>query len=61
MLVIRPFVFVTFTTIGIHEGALEAVVFRSHVNDGVVISVCQIEGAVHAADRLERSCVRCTA
>ena len=34
---------------------LEAVVFRSKVNDRVVVSIGEIESAVHAADRLEGS------
>lgn len=33
--------------------ALEAVVFRSKVNDRVVVSIGEIESAVHAADRLK--------
>ena len=37
---------------------LEAVVFRSKVNDRVVVSIGEIESAVHAADRLEGSGVR---
>ena len=54
VLVVRPLVFITVTSIGIHERALKTVVFRSEVNDGIVVSVCQIEGAIHAADCLER-------